>query len=352
MAKKPTVTKKDLNPVDIMAVLAKDGKSIQEDTLAYLQMEPASKLKDMMMDYPLRGGKHLRSVLALESCKAFGGNPDDMKKISVALEVFQHWILIHDDIEDYSEERRGKPALHQIHGMPLANNVGDALHVKMWQLLLENRELVGDEVAFKIMNEIANMTLRCTRGQSMDLEWVHEKRWDISEEDYYTMCKGKTCGYTFISPFRLGAIISKVDEKKLEPFNQIGDDIGLAFQIEDDVLNLIGEEGKYGKEIAGDLYEGKRTLMLIHLMKSCTPDEKKKVLSIMNKEREDKKQDEIEVILSLMKKYGSIGYAKEKALFFAKKARKDFDREYSFIKDSDAKKFIEGLFDFVINRDM
>jgi len=336
----------------IMAVLAKEGKEIGDATIALLQKEKDSPLKQMMLDYPLRGGKHLRSVLCLEACKAFGGDSRKTKPTTIALELFQHWILIHDDIEDYSEERRGKPALQRIHGMPLANNTGDSLHLMMWGVLLDNRSVLGDETTLKVIQEFASMGQRCMHGQSMELEWVTYKRWDVTEDDYYTMCRGKTCGYTFITPFRLGAIIAGVPESKLKAFNDIGDNIGLAFQIEDDVLNLIGEKGKYGKEIAGDLYEGKRTLMLIDLLRNCSVEEKKNVLRIMNKERENKTQREIDYIFRLMEKYGSINYAKEKAIGFAKKARKDFDREYAFMKDSDSKRFIEALFDFVINREM
>ena len=339
---------------DIMQFLKKYGEPIQKDTIKFLQKEKPSKLKEMMLDYPLRGGKHLRSILAVQSCRAFGGNPKKMKHIAVAFELFQHWILIHDDIEDFSEERRGKPALHHLYEMPLANNVGDALHIKMWMLLFskENRKLIGDKLAFKVLEEIGDMCLRCARGQSMELEWVFEKKWDIGEDDYYTMVKGKTCGYTFITPFRLGGIVAGINDKKLAEFEDIGNDLGIAFQIEDDVLNLIGEEGKYGKEIAGDLYEGKRTLMLIHLMKHATNEEKKRIVAIMNKDRKDKTKEEIDYILSLMKKYGSIDYAIEKARFFAKRSKRNFDRKFSFMKDSEAKRFIDGLFDFVVNREM
>ncbi|MCS7109532.1 MAG: polyprenyl synthetase family protein [Candidatus Micrarchaeota archaeon] len=346
------MTKESKEEIDIMQILKRDGESIQKYTISFLQKEPDSKLKEMMLDYPLRGGKHLRSVLALETCKAFEGDPRKMKYITIALELFQHWILIHDDIEDYSEERRGKPALHHIYGMPLANNTGDALHIKMWEVLYQNRKLIGDELTFKVMDEFIKMMDRCVKGQSMELEWVHEKRWDISEEDYYKMCKGKTTGYTFITPFRLGGIVAGISESKLKPFFGIGDDIGLAFQIEDDILNLVGEKEKYGKEIAGDIYEGKRTLILLHLVKHSSNHDRKKIIEIMNKDRDNKTEKEVEFILSLMKKYGSIDYAKEKAIFFAKRARKNFDKHYSFMKDSEAKRFIQGLFDFVINREM
>jgi len=340
--------------IDVLQFLKKYGEPIQKNTIKFLEKEKPSKLKEMMLDYPLRGGKHLRSVLAVQSCKAFGGDPKKMRYIAVALELFQHWILIHDDIEDFSDERRGKPALHHIYGMPLANNVGDALHIKMWALLFgkENRKLIGDKLTFKVMEEIADMSLRCTRGQSMELEWVFEKKWDIDEDDYYKMVKGKTCGYTFITPFKLGGMIAGISDKKLAMFEDIGNDLGIAFQIEDDVLNLIGEKDKYGKEIAGDIYEGKRTLMLIHLMKHATKEEKKRIVAIMNKNRKEKTKDEVDYILSLMKKYGSIEYAIEKARFFAKRAKRNFKKKFSFMKDSEAKRFIDGLFDFVVNREM
>ncbi|VVB73947.1 Short chain isoprenyl diphosphate synthase [uncultured archaeon] len=339
-------------PMDIMAYLSAKGNEIGAATIKSIERRPNTLLRKMMLDYPLRGGKHLRSVLCAGSCKAFGGDTRKAMNTLIALELFQHWILIHDDIEDFSEERRGKPALHKIYGVPLANNAGDSLHILMWDALLDNRKVLGEERAFKVLKEFNAMADRCTQGQHVELEWVTFRKWDMSENDYYAMCKGKTCGYTFITPFRLGAIIAGAPESKLEAFTAIGDNIGLAFQIEDDVLNLVGEEGKYGKEIAGDIWEGKRTLMLIHLMRNCTKSEKAKALAIMNKDRDKKTDKEVKYILGLMKKYGSIAYAKEKAIGFARKARRDFDRDYAFLKNSESKRFIEALFDFVINRDL
>jgi len=357
MAKRPAKTKRSARPakkmpMDIMAILSAKGNEIGAATIKFIERRPNTLLRKMMLDYPLRGGKHLRSVLCAGACKAFGGDTKKAMNTNIALELFQHWILIHDDIEDYSEERRGRPALHRIYGMPLANNAGDSLHILMWDAMFENRRTLGNDTAFKLLKEFNVMADRCTQGQHIELEWVTFRRWNMSESDYYEMCKGKTCGYTFITPFRLGAIIAGVPDYKLKAFSGIGDNIGLAFQIEDDILNLVGEEGKYGKEIAGDIWEGKRTLILIHLMKNCSPSEKKNVLSIMNKDREKKTDKEVKYVLSLMRKYGSIAYAKEKAIAFAKKARRDFDRDYAFLKDSESKRFIEALFDFVINRDM
>jgi len=338
--------------VDVMEVLKKEGKLISDETIAYLEKEKDRLLKTMMLDYPYRGGKHLRSVLCVKSCEAFGGNKEDAINTAIAFELFQHWILIHDDIEDYSEERRGKPALHKIYGMPLANNAGDALHIRMWEVLLRNREKFGAAKTFKILNEFIEMGKRCTDGQSIEIEWVENKRWDMTENDYYHMAALKTANYTFTFPFRVGALIAGATNKQLKASFSVGEKIGIAFQIQDDVLNLVGDNEKYGKELGGDLWEGKRTLMLIHLINHCSPEEKTKILSIMNKRREEKTETEIKYILGLMSKYKSIEYAKLKAIELAKAAKEEFEREFSFLNETEAKEFIRGLVDFVITRDL
>lgn len=338
--------------MDVMSVLAARGKLIGDATIALLEKEPDGLLKTMMLDYPLRGGKHLRSVLCVMSCEAFGGKAEDALDTAIALELFQHWILMHDDIEDYSEERRGKPAMHKIYGMPLALNTGDALHIKMWEVLFGNRKKIGEERTFKILTEFAHMARKCTEGQSMELEWVENKRWDLTEQDYYVMAGLKTANYTMTFPFRMGAIIAGAAEEQLAASFSFGEKVGIAFQIQDDVLNLIGEREKYGKELGGDLWEGKKTLMLIHLINHCTTEEKANVMRIMDKRREEKTEPEVRYVWDLMLKYGSIEHAKKKAVELANEAKLEFEKEFAFLPETEAKSFLRGLIDFVINRDV
>jgi geranylgeranyl diphosphate synthase type II len=337
---------------DIMAVLKEKGKEVDAEIFRLLPDKEPKMLYDMMKDYPSRGGKRLRPALVLTTCEAFGGNPKKAMLTAASMELFQDWILIHDDIEDGSLERRGKPCLHVSHGMELAINAGDALHVLMWGALFRNRDIIGDNKTFDILHEFEHMLTETTEGQQYEVAWVHFKKWDISEEDYYTMCRKKTSWYTIITPCRLGAIIAGADSRYLDAFVKLGIDWGIAFQIQDDVLNLIGEKGKYGKEIAGDIYEGKRTLMLIHLLKNCTAAEKKKVISIMNKPREKKTKKQVDYVLGLMRKYGSIDYGKQKAKEFAEKAKKVFDAEFAGMPEGQAKTFLRDLIDFVINREL
>jgi geranylgeranyl diphosphate synthase type II len=338
--------------VDIMSVLAARGKPIGDATIALLEKEPDRHLKLTMLDYPSRGGKRLRSVLCVMSCEAFGGKTEDAMNTAIALELFQHWILIHDDIEDLSEERRGMPALHRIYGTPLALNAGDALHIRMWETLFENREQIGDEKTFRVLREFIRMSRKCTDGQSIELEWVENRKWDVTEDDYYKMAGLKTANYTFTFPFRMGSIIGGATDEQLKASFSMGEKIGIAFQIQDDALNLIGDREKYGKELGGDLWEGKRTLMLIHLVNNCTPAERGRVIGIMNKRREEKREPEVRYVWDLMLKYKSIEYAEQKALEFANAAKKEFEKEFAFLPETDGKAFVRGLIDFVINRDV
>jgi geranylgeranyl diphosphate synthase, type II len=254
----------------------------------------------MMRDYPSRPGKMIRSRLLVASCLAHGGTVAAALPLAVALELFQNWVLIHDDIEDDSDERRGKPALHRLHPVSLAINTGDALHVYMWQVVYQ----AGIPGAFE---EFLEMIKHTAEGQHIDLGWVEAKRWDITQSDYLGLVRLKTARYTVVSPLKLGALAAGcVPDPCL---TDAGLDLGIAFQIRDDVLNLIGDFASYGKEINGDLFEGKRTLMLVHLLEHADTNTRGKVTTILERSRSDKTQAEITFILEQMRNLGSISHA-------------------------------------------
>jgi geranylgeranyl diphosphate synthase type II len=210
-------------------------------------------LYQMMRDYPSRAGKGLRPGLLLIFNRAYGGNDAQALNTAAALELFQNWIVIHDDIEDQSDLRRGLPALHIKHGVALALNAGDALAGKMWEMLLKNSEILGGEKTIAILDEFLKMYDHTTAGQHIELGWVNAGRWDITEDDYFNMCRRKTAWYTVITPSWVGAYIAGANPAARDIIVQFGMDLGVAFQIQDDILNLAGDIGKYGKEIAGDL---------------------------------------------------------------------------------------------------
>ena len=161
----------------------------------------------LIRNYPERQGKQLRGLFLLLAAEAHGGAWHDALPVAAALEQFQNWVLIHDDIVDDSEERRGEPALHKQVGMPLALNVGDALHVYMWQTL---HGLGASLPREEIWSEFTTMIHRTAEGQHLDLSWVEENRFDISEADYLEMVTLKTAFYTVVSPLNLGALCAGV----------------------------------------------------------------------------------------------------------------------------------------------
>jgi geranylgeranyl diphosphate synthase type II len=275
-------------------------------------------LYKMMRDYPQRQAKGLRPFICIASCRAFGGDEEDAFLTAASLELFQNWILIHDDIEDASELRRGSPSLHKKYDWTLALNAGDALHARMWGALLDNQTRLGQAKTLRVMGEFYRMINETTEGQHIELGWVVGKRWNLSEEDYYMMCTKKTSWYTSIAPLRLGGMIADADEGDLERLISIGTKLGVGFQIQDDVLNLSGD-AKYGKQIADDLLEGKRSLILIHLLKVCNEGERARIIASMNKRRDEKK--DVHEILTLIHKYDAIDFAKKKAKSLVDEAR-------------------------------
>ncbi len=266
-----------------------------------------SRFAELQRDYPLRGGKGLRGRLVVASALAHGAQLEHAIPIAAALELFQNWVLVHDDVEDGSETRRGAPALHRTVGIPVAINVGDAMHVAMWRLLIEadypNREA--------ILKEFGETITRTAEGQHLDLSWVEEARFDVDEADYLDMVERKTARYTIVAPLHLGALLAGVTpDPRLEP---AGLALGAAFQIRDDVLNLLPDEGGYGKEFAGDLYEGKRTLILARALHTLPSEDAMHLTRLLNRERSEIAEADVRDALALIEQADALRYAQEVA---------------------------------------
>src|ERR1700754_677486 len=242
-------------------------------------------LYELILDYPLRGGKALRPALSIATCLGLGGHLEAILPTAATLELYHNAFLIHDDIEDESWWRRGKPTLHIDHGVPIAVNVGDAMLSLSLQPLLDNVERVGLGPALRILRAVAHMTRQTVEGQARELEWVRSNVWQLKDADYLEMVELKTSWYSFITPLQAGAIAAGADPKWMEPLESLGRYIGAAFQITDDLLNLRGDPEDYGKEIGGDLWEGKRTLMLLHALRCAGPDDRDRAVAILGKRR-------------------------------------------------------------------
>jgi geranylgeranyl diphosphate synthase, type II len=324
-----------------------------ETLLSYLpDKEPHRYLYDLIAYYPNRPGKGFRPALCIATCKAFGGGSRQVLRTAAALELFHNAFLVHDDIEDASEFRRGSPTLHAEHGVPIAVNVGDAMNVLGIRPLMENLVDLGPRLTWRIFAEIEHMVRQSVEGQAMEVGWVHENVCDLDGADYLRMTLKKTCWYTCIHPCRIGALVAAGDGIDLGRFNRFGYYMGAAFQIQDDVLNLVGEHGKYGKEIGGDIWEGKRTMMLIHALNHSSKPENGDFRAFLSKPRAQRTADEVAWVYGIMDKYGSIDYARSCAKHLAGAALREFFVAYGDQADSEDKEMIRTIILYMIERDL
>lgn len=238
-----------------------------------------------MLDYPLRAAKGLRPALCIAACRALGGCLEHVLPSAAVLELYHNAFLIHDDIEDGSLVRRGGDTLHRAYGVPIAINVGDAMLALALQPLLDNMRLVGMGKALRVLEAVARMARESAEGQAIELDWVRRAAWTASDDDYVHMVTKKSAWYTFVTPILVGALLSDCPRERHPTLVELAIEVGVAFQIHDDVLNLAGDVERYGKEIGGDLWEGKHTLILLHTMRAASPADRARALSILAKPR-------------------------------------------------------------------
>src|SRR5271154_906297 len=311
--------------------------------------EPRRYLYDLLSDYPQRGGKMMRPSICIAAARLFGAPLEDAMRTAVAIELLHNALLIHDDIEDGSEQRRGRPTLHRLHGVPLALNAGDTLTLMSFRPLVENRGQIGERLTLRIIEETERMARECAEGQAMELGWRRYNTIEIGDADYLEMVLKKTCWLATIYPVRVGALIGSRDSVDLDPFIRYGFFLGSAFQIQDDLLNLVGERG-YGKEINGDLWEGKRTLMLIHTIRQSTPEERARLSELLCRPREERTLADVTWMRKLMDKYGCAEYARKIAQGLVGAALHEYSLLSAGLPDSRDKSFLEQIVTWVIER--
>jgi geranylgeranyl diphosphate synthase type II len=312
--------------------------------------EPRSYLYDLIADYPSRGGRMLRPSLCLATARVFGASLEDALPAAVCVELLHNALLIHDDVEDESDERRGRPTLHRLAGVPLAINAGDSLALLSLRPLFHARDRLGGLHALRMLEEFDRMAQETAEGQALDIGWRRDNVIEVSEAEYLEMVLKKTCWLTTLFPIRLGALIGTRDRIDLDRFLRFGFFLGAAFQIQDDLLNLVGDPERYGKEIAGDLLEGKRTLMLIRLLELAAPDERQRIRAVLATARERRRPASVRWLCRRMDELDCIGYASELAHGLAGAAMHEFDLLFSAFPDSRDKRFLGSLPKWVLER--
>lgn len=327
------------------------GNRVRVAMAEYLRpREPRRYLYSLVSDYPQRGGRMLRPSLCLATARAFGAGEDDALHTAVAIEMLHNAFLVHDDVEDESDTRRGRPTLNALHGSPTAVNVGDALISVGLKALLDNVDRLGLALAMRVLIEGEQMVRETVEGQAIELGWRRDNAIHLRESDYLNMILKKTCWYTTIFPMRAGALIGSRGEVNLDRFIRFGFFAGAAFQIQDDLLNLIGDPIKYGKELNGDIQEGKRTLVLIHLLEHVSPEERFRLAEMLSRPRNDRSVDDVVWIRDRIDAYNSIPYAQRIAHGLAGAAQHAFEEVFRNVPDSRDRRFVQGIVRWVLAR--
>jgi len=302
------------------------------------------------------GGKRFRPALIAISCETLDGKVKDTIPAGAALEIAHTFLLIHDDIEDDSKIRRGKQCLHIKYGVPHAINIGDYLMMKVYETLLSGQKIWGSEKTIKILQLITEMLLETGEGQAMEIEQRGKDLTEATMKWYETMSLKKTGYYTGGTPCAIGGVIAGGTEKEIEALKKFGYAVGIAFQIQDDILNVTMSEkeesiapgatgGGYGKDFAGDIKEGKRTLLVVHAFENANREDKTKMSQLIGKKNitmEGKRE-----VINIMKKYGSIDYTKEYARNIVRQAIKDLRK---VIPERKGRKKLESIAYFLIER--
>jgi geranylgeranyl diphosphate synthase, type II len=305
-----------------------------------------------MLDYPFRPSKGLRPALCIATCGALGGRYQEATRSAAALELYHNAFLIHDDVEDGSDKRRDGPTLHRIVGVPSAINIGDAMLAVALQPLLDNLNELGLGPALRILQVVARMSRESAEGQAIELDWIRRDAWNVTDREYVRMVHKKTGWYSFVAPVLVGGAIAGTPKPLLGRMSRFAALLGVAFQIQDDLLNLTGHEMQTGKESGDDLLEGKRTLMLLHVMRAATAPERQRLRDIVDAHRRAPACDansNLGFVLRLMRKHGSLTHGRTVAARYAASARRELARVP--MAPSTHRDLLFSLVDFVVERD-
>jgi len=242
--------------------------------------------------------------------------------------------------------------MHRRAGIPIAVNAGDSMTALAMRLFRKTGERLGPTAALRILDEVDHLFVETLEGQAMELGWVRDNDLAVGADDYLRLVLKKTAWYSFIHPMRIGALIADGDDRNLGRFDRFGYLLGLAFQITDDVLNLNGDVARYGKEIDGDLWEGKRTLVLTHALQHASRTDRTWIASFLARPRERRLPREVLRLHRLIASGGSIQWAQQAAGAFAEAAAREFDTSaFAGTPASLDLEWLRGCIDFLVKRD-
>lgn len=295
------------------------------------------------------GGKRVRPVLALLGAEAVGGRPEDALSAGIAIELFQSAALVHDDIADESELRRGEPCLYKTEGVGLATNMGDLALTQVFEVVLADEGL-DPARRLAVLSELVRMERHTLEGQALDLGWARDGRWDVTCDDNVYMVTSKTAWYSAALPLYIGAIAGGAGKDDAEGLVDLGLHAGVAFQIQDDLLNLVGNAAAQGKDFRSDVTEGKRTLAVVWALEHLGEAERGELVALLESGTTD--EGRLARAVELIEAGGGIAHCREVAsreAIAAKERAAGLERQG--LVSPEAHELLDSMADFFVQRD-
>ena len=304
-------------------------------------------IADPIWEFLDRGGKRWRPTLFLLVCEALGKNPNEFLELAIIPEVIHNGTIMIDDIEDSSELRRGQPCTYKLFGLDIAVNVGNTMYYLPLLILIKNKDKLSKGKLIRLYEIYGQEMINISFGQATDIVWHRGlvNADEITENQYLQMCIYKTGTLARMSA-KMAAVLADADNDLIEKIGKFAEALAVAFQIQDDILDLISEKFAEGKGGLGrDITEGKRTLMVIHALKKAEAGDKERLIEILNMHATDQKMRN--EAIDIMRKCGSIEYARRHAQNMIKKSWEEIKK---FLPPSNAKEELKAFARYLVER--
>jgi geranylgeranyl diphosphate synthase type II len=312
---------------------------IDERLFSFFDKEQPKSLYEPLNYILSGGGKRIRPMILILSCEVFGGRFEDSVDAGIAIEILHNFTLVHDDIMDNADTRRGKDTIHKKWDTDTAILAGDELVGLAYKSLLKTK---SDSIR-EIVNVFTEGIIEVCEGQSFDKEF--ELRHDVKLDEYIMMISKKT-SKLLETCAGIGTLIGNGTEEQINIMKRFAENIGLAFQIQDDLLDIKANEKKFGKKIGGDLKEGKKTFLLINALEIVKDENDKRKLDSVIIKNGVETEDEIREIKKIYENYGVIDYAQKEVENYTRKANKYLKK----IDDSNAKNMLVWFSKMLLDR--
>jgi len=326
---------------DVKEILGSYSSDIIATIEDELDVITPNNLQEASIYLTKAGGKMLRPALSLITAEAVGGQKENALKAGSAIELIHTFSLIHDDIMDDDDMRRGMPSVHKVWGEDVAILAGDTLFSKAFETIINsNQELTSPAQINNALATVADACVKICEGQALDMGF--EDRFDVTEDEYMEMIFKKT-GALIAAATKVGAIMGGASDEVIDAMYEYGRLIGLAFQIQDDYLDLASDEETLGKPIGSDIGKGKMTIIAINGLSSAG-DDSEKLLEILKDENNS--QADIDLAIEILTKCGAIEYARNLAQDSVNQAKEVLE----ILPDSSSKQVLSDIADFVLER--